>query len=55
VDDRVEGEAALGPGGLVALEEGDGGVAELVEGDADDHGDQKGHEQLRFVTEEEQR
>src|SRR4029450_3757008 len=52
---RVEGEAALGAGGLVALERGDGGVAELVEGDADDHGDQEGHEELRFVPEQEQR
>ena len=34
---------------------GDRGVAELVEGDADDHRDQEGHEQLRFVAEQEQR
>ena len=46
---RVEGEAAPGPGGVVALEGRDRGVAELVEGDADHHRDQEGQERLRFV------
>ena len=55
VRDRVEGEAAPGAGGVVALQGGDGGVAELVEGDGDDHRDQEGHEQLGVVAEPEQR
>jgi hypothetical protein len=55
VRDRVEGEPTLGAGRLVTLEGGDRGVAELMEGDADDDRDHEGHEQRRFVAEQEQR
>ena len=45
----VEGEASLRLGGEVALRGGGCGVAELVHGDADDHGDHEGDEEQRIV------